>query len=80
VTSISSVGLPSPGRFGHFLAIGGLVVVRYPRYSYQPHGRRLERKLREAIMKKQITLAIVVGMAVIATPVSFNAPAKTKQS
>ncbi len=25
-------------------------------------------------MKKQITLAIVVGMAVIATPVSFNAP------
>jgi hypothetical protein len=25
-------------------------------------------------MNKQITLAIVVGMAVIATPVSFNAP------
>ena len=25
-------------------------------------------------MKKQITLAIIVGMAVIATPVSINAP------
>ena len=25
-------------------------------------------------MKKQIMLAIIVGMAVIATPVSFNAP------
>ena len=30
--------------------------------------------LREAIMKKQIMLGIIVGVAVIATPVSFNAP------
>jgi hypothetical protein len=30
--------------------------------------------LREAIMKKQIMLGIIVGAAVIATPVSFNAP------
>jgi hypothetical protein len=28
----------------------------------------------EAIMKKQIMLGIIAGMAVIATPVSFNAP------
>jgi hypothetical protein len=52
----------------------GLEALDSPRCSHQPHGRWLERKLREAIMKKQITLAIVVGMAVIATPVSFNAP------
>jgi len=52
----------------------GLVALGYPRYSHRPHGRRPERKLREAIMKKQIMLAIIVGMAVIATPVSFNAP------
>jgi hypothetical protein len=61
-------------RANHFLAIVGLAMVAYPHCSYRPHGRRLERKLKEAIMKKQITLAIVVGMAVIATPVSFNAP------
>jgi hypothetical protein len=30
--------------------------------------------VREAIMKKQIMLGIIVGVAVIATPVSFNAP------
>jgi hypothetical protein len=52
----------------------GLVALGYPRCSHRPHGRRPERKLREAIMKKQIMLAIIVGMAVIATPVSFNAP------
>jgi hypothetical protein len=30
--------------------------------------------IREAAMNKQIMLAIIVGMAVITTPVSFNAP------
>jgi hypothetical protein len=30
--------------------------------------------LREAIMKTQIMLGIIVGVAVVATPVSFNAP------
>jgi hypothetical protein len=39
-----------------------------------PHGGWLERNLREAIMNKQIVLGIIVGMAVIATPVSVNAP------
>jgi hypothetical protein len=61
-------------RDGAVSPIVGLEVLDYPRCGHQPHGRWLERKLREAIMKKQITLAIVVGMAVIATPVSFNAP------
>src|SRR3954463_11498113 len=52
----------------------GLVALGYPRCRHRPHVRRPGRKLREAIMKKQIMLAIIVGMAVIATPVSFNAP------
>ena len=36
--------------------------------------------LREAIMKKQIMLGIIVGVAVIATPVSSMHPAKAKRS
>jgi hypothetical protein len=43
--------------------------------SVQPSAHVVDGwSLREAIMKKQIMLGIIVGVAVIATPVSLNAP------